>query len=103
MYRGVSNEYRMPQDLKKQYVRYSNFHQMKRNKMADAIHLPWWSRDQNFRKYFEMRKKNGIRPALKGFAHEEHHKRYIKVATRKEEIREEYIRHGDPYKLNFNV
>lgn len=103
LYRGVSAEYRMPQDLKKCFVRYSNFHQMRRNKRPDRLHLPWWCRDQNFRKYFEMRKKNGIRPALNNFAHEKHYKQYIKIATRKEEIREEYIRHGDPYKLNFKV
>ena len=30
----------------------------------------WWCRDQNFRKYFEMRKKHGIRPSLNGFYHE---------------------------------
>jgi len=34
------------------------------------IHLNWWCRDQNFRKYFEMRKKKDIKPALSGFAHE---------------------------------
>ena len=34
------------------------------------IQLNWWCRDQNFRKYFEMRKKNDIRPSETGFYHE---------------------------------
>ena len=34
------------------------------------IYTNWWCRDQNFRKYFEMRKKNDIRPSLSGFYHE---------------------------------
>ena len=35
------------------------------------IHTNWWCRDQNFRKYFDMRKKNGIEPGFSGFQHEE--------------------------------
>ena len=62
---------RFPADRKKNYVRYSNFHQVRRNKRLGMIHLNWWCRDQNFRKYFEMRKKHDIRPSLTGFAHEE--------------------------------
>ena len=61
---------RFPADRKKNYVRYSNFHQVRRNKRISMIYTNWWCRDQNFRKYFEMRKKNGIRPALSGFYHE---------------------------------
>ena len=61
------NHIRMPRDRHKCYVRYSNFHQMKRNKRAAAEHMNWWCRDQCFRKYFEMRKKNGIKPSLTGF------------------------------------
>merc|ERR1719469_363546 len=61
---------RMPADRKKNYVRYSNFHQGLRNKRISMIHLNWRCRDQNFRKYFEMCKKNDIKPALSGFAHE---------------------------------
>ena len=34
------------------------------------MHLNWWCRDQNFRKYFEMRKKHDIKPSLTGFYHE---------------------------------
>ena len=62
---------RMPVNRIKNYVRYSNFHQVRRNKRLNMIHLNWWCRDQNFRKYFEMRKKNGIRPSETGFYHEE--------------------------------
>ena len=54
---------RFPADRKKNYVRYSNFHQVRRNKRLGMMHLNWWCRDQNFRKYFEMRKKNDIRPS----------------------------------------
>lgn len=61
---------RMPVDRKKNYVRYSNFHQVKRNKRISMIWTNWWCRDQNFRKYFEMRKRHGIRPSLTGFYHE---------------------------------
>ena len=61
---------RMPADRKKNYVRYSNFHQTRRNKRISMIWTNWWCRDQNFRKYFELRKKNGIRPSLSGFYHE---------------------------------
>ena len=61
---------RFPADRKKNYVRYSNFHQIRRNKKLNMIWTNWWCRDQNFRKYFEMRKKHGIRPSLNGFYHE---------------------------------
>ena len=61
---------RFPVDRKKNYVRYSNFHQIRRNKRLNMIWTNWWCRDQNFRKYFEMRKRHGIRPALSGFYHE---------------------------------
>ena len=60
----------MPYDRHKNYLRYSNFHQIRRNKRLGMIHLNWWCRDQNFRKYFEMRKKHDIRPSAKGFYHE---------------------------------
>jgi hypothetical protein len=62
---------RFPVDRKKNYVRYSNFHQTRRNKRLNMIWTNWWCRDQNFRKYFEMRKRHGIRPALSGFYHEQ--------------------------------
>ena len=52
------------------YVRYSNFHQIKRNKKTSMIHLNWWCRDQNFRKYFDMRKRHDVKPAISGFYHE---------------------------------
>ena len=63
-------ERRFPADRKKNHVRYSNFHQMRRNKRVSMIHTNWWCRDQNFRKYFEMRKRHDIKPALSGFYHE---------------------------------
>ena len=78
---GLSAMNRMPQDMKKNYVRYSNFHQMRRNKQVSKMHLPWWSRDQNFRKYFEMRKKHGIEPSLSGFANDKHYEKFMKKAT----------------------
>ena len=36
---------RMPADRKKNYVRYSNFHQIRRNKRLGMIHLNWWCRE----------------------------------------------------------
>ena len=51
---------RFPADRKKNYVRYSNVHQVRRNKRVSMIHTNWWCRDQNFRKYFDMRKRHGI-------------------------------------------
>jgi len=76
---GLANkEMRFPVDRKKNYVRYSNFHQIRRNKRLGMIYTNWWCRDQNFRKYFEMRKRHDIRPSLSGFYHE---KIYDDVAT----------------------
>ena len=62
---------RFPVDRKKNYVRYSNFHQARRNKKVSMIHTNWWCRDQVFRKYFEMRKKHGIAPSMSGFYHDD--------------------------------
>ena len=70
MHGTMNRDRRFPVNRIKNYVRYSNFHQVRRNKRLSMIHLNWWCRDQNFRKYFEMRKKKDIRPALSGFAHE---------------------------------
>ena len=67
---SMNRDRRFPANRIKNYVRYANFHQVRRNKRLSMIHLNWWCRDQNFRKYFEMRKKHDIRPALSGFAHE---------------------------------
>ena len=66
----ATKDRRHPADRKKNYVRYSNIHQVRRNKRLGMIYTNWWCRDQNFRKYFEMRKKNDIRPSLSGFYHE---------------------------------
>ena len=60
----------MPYDRHKNYIRYSNFHQARRNKRVAMMHLNWWCRDQNFRKYFEMRKKHDMRPSAKNFYHD---------------------------------
>ena len=61
---------RFPANRHKNYLRYSNFHQARRNKRLGMIYTNWWCRDQNFRKYFEMRKKNDMRPSETGFYHE---------------------------------
>ena len=70
-YDSPHSDRRMPADHKKNYVRYSNFHQIRRNKRVSMIHTNWWCRDQNFRKYFEMRKRHEIAPALSGFYHDD--------------------------------
>ena len=69
-YDNSHSDRRLPADRKKNYVRYSNFHQIRRNKRISMIHTNWWCRDQNFRKYFEMRKRHGIEPGFSGFQHE---------------------------------
>uniref|UniRef100_A0A7S3CUC5 Uncharacterized protein n=1 Tax=Strombidium rassoulzadegani TaxID=1082188 RepID=A0A7S3CUC5_9SPIT len=69
-YGAPKSRYFFPADRKKNYVRYSNFHQMRQNKRTSMIHTNWWCRDQNFRKYFDMRKRNDIKPALSGFKDE---------------------------------
>ena len=69
-YDGPHSDRRFPADRKKNYVRYSNLHQVRRNKRVSMIHTNWWCRDQNFRKYFDMRKRHDHRPALSGFYHE---------------------------------
>jgi hypothetical protein len=82
---GPHKDRRFPVDRKKNYVRYSNFHQIRKNKRLSNIWLNWWCRDQSFRKYFELRKKHGIRPSLSGFYHEkiykETEKRNIEIAA----------------------
>merc|ERR1712086_1229216 len=74
---------RFPVNRIKNYVRYSNFHQVRRSKRLGMIHTNWWCRDQNFRKYFEMRKKNDIRPSDSGF---QHFKLFDDVAKQNSEI-----------------
>ena len=69
-YYGAPNQLRMPADRKKNYVRYSNFHQVRKNKKTSMIHTNWWCRDQNFRKYFDMRKRHDIKPSISGFYHD---------------------------------
>ena len=64
-------------DRKKQYEKWANIPFFCiRNQRDDSIFLNFWCRDQNFRKYFEMRKKNGILPSEHEFAHLEEAKKY---------------------------
>lgn len=42
----------------------SNFNGINKNPIEHCITTAYWCRDQNFRKYFEMRKKNGIKPSV---------------------------------------
>ncbi len=37
---------------------------MFKNANKNCVTTAYWCRDQNFRKYFEMRKKNGIAPSI---------------------------------------
>jgi hypothetical protein len=37
---------------------------MNKNPNQNCITTAYWCRDQNFRKYFEMRKKHGIEPSV---------------------------------------
>ncbi len=69
-YDSPHNDRRFPADRKKNYVRYSNFHQVRKNKKISMIHTNWWCRDQNFRKYFDMRKRHNIEPSMSGFYHD---------------------------------
>ena len=75
----ITKDRRYPANRIKNYLRYSNFHQVRRNKRLGMIYTNWWCRDQNFRRYFEMRKKNDIRPSETGFYHE---KIYDEVAQK---------------------
>ncbi len=42
----------------------ANFNSINKNPNARCATTAYWCRDQNFRKYFEMRKKNGITPSV---------------------------------------
>ena len=83
----IHDEREMPRNRHKEYLRYSNFHQKTRTKRLTLIHYNWWCRDQNFRKYFEMRKKNGIRPSETGFKHEPIRDNLVKTMTELEEMK----------------
>jgi hypothetical protein len=89
MHTSGHSDRRFPVERKKNYVRYSNFHQIRRNKRLNMIMTNWWCRDQNFRKYFEMRKRHGIRPSTTGFYHE---KIYTDVA--KQNLQISQMRHS---------
>lgn len=80
-YYGAPNQLRMPADRKKNYVRYSNFHQVRKNKKTSMIHTNWWCRDQAFRKYFDMRKRHDIKPSLSGFYHDDLHAETVRKNT----------------------
>ena len=83
----IHDEREMPRNRHKEYLRYSNFHQKTRTKRLTLIHYNWWCRDQNFRKYFEMRKKNGIIPSETGFKHEPIRENLVKTMTELEEMK----------------
>ena len=80
-YSAPHSDRRFPADRKKNYVRYSNFHQIRRNKKTSMIHTNWWCRDQNFRKYFEMRKRHDIKPSMSGFYHEPIYEKTTQIKT----------------------
>ena len=42
----------------------SNFNSIFKNPSQNCLTTAYWCRDQNFRKYFEMRKKNGMAPSV---------------------------------------
>jgi hypothetical protein len=42
----------------------SNFNNINKNPVEHCITTAYWCRDQNFRKYFEIRKRNGIEPSV---------------------------------------
>ena len=42
----------------------SNFNNMNKNPSQNCITTAYWCRDQNFRKYFEIRKRHGIEPSV---------------------------------------
>ena len=76
---GTRDSKNMPANLHKNYLRYSNINQKTKNKKAKDFMVNWWCRDQVFRKYFEMRKKNGIRPSETGFYHDQIRKDFIEA------------------------
>ena len=47
----------------------SNFNSQTKNMNENCLTTAYWCRDQNFRKYFEIRKRHGISPSVdvKGF------------------------------------
>jgi hypothetical protein len=77
-YDGARTEKKFPLNRKKNYLRYSNFHQVRKNKRTSMIHTNWWCRDQVFRKYFDMRKRHDIKPAMSGFYHEPLYENFMK-------------------------
>ena len=88
---GFKDPRSYPANLHKNYLRYSNLNQKSKNKKSKSFMLNWWSRDQNFRKYFEMRKKNGLRPAETGFYHDKIREEFVEsqqyVQRRKEALK----------------
>jgi hypothetical protein len=42
----------------------SNFNAMFKNINENCLTTAYWCRDQNFRKYFEIRKRHGIAPSI---------------------------------------
>jgi hypothetical protein len=52
-----------PWDVSNTRKKMSNFNAIWKNFNENCMTNAYWCRDQNFRKYFEMRKKNGIEPS----------------------------------------
>jgi len=42
----------------------ANFNAMFKNISENCVTTAYWCRDQNFRKYFEIRKRHGISPSI---------------------------------------
>ena len=42
----------------------ANFNSQGKNMSENCLTTAYWCRDQNFRKYFEMRKRHGIAPSI---------------------------------------
>lgn len=42
----------------------SNFNAINKNPIEHCITTAYWCRDQNFRKYFEIRKRHGLAPSV---------------------------------------
>lgn len=56
----------------------ANFNGINKNPSENCITTAYWCRDQNFRKYFEIRKRHGIEPSVnvKGFVNKDISKAY---------------------------
>ncbi len=60
------------------YSLIQNFGMARRPIDKTSIWSNFWCRNQNFRKYMQMRKKHGIRPSETGFYHDKLYPQYVK-------------------------